>query len=209
MARKLKVLKADESYTFSKFFELPFEIEDVLADLGCQFTRQPLTLPRSDRPLPGLTALEEQIQDGLRYVGITSEQARREFLIAPIIRELCRTTQQQVRVEYAVTVNHWLKGTLDYYFQSSPLLVIEAKRENLDNGFTQLAAEMIALDQWSETDAPWLYGAVTTGQDWRFGIYDRQAKTITEDLKLYRVPEELETLVRILLGILQPTATVT
>jgi hypothetical protein len=35
MAQKLKVLKADESYTFSKFFELPFEIEDVLADLDC------------------------------------------------------------------------------------------------------------------------------------------------------------------------------
>jgi hypothetical protein len=206
MAQRLKVLKkADASYTFSKFFELPFEIEDVLADLDCQFTRQPLTLPRSDQALPGLATLIEQIEDGLRYVGITSEQARREFLIAPIIRELCRTTQQQVRVEYAVTVNDGLKGTLDYYFQTSPLLVSAAKRENLDNGFTQLAAEMIALDQWADTDAPQLYGAVTTGQDWRFGIYDRQAKAITEDLKLYRVPEELETLVRILVSILQTT----
>ena len=68
-------------------------------------------------------------------------------------------------------MNGWLKGTLGYYFQTSPLLVIEAKRDNLDNGFTQLAAEMIALDQWADTDAPQLYGAVTTGQDWRFGIY--------------------------------------
>jgi hypothetical protein len=88
MAQRLKVLKADASYTFSNFFELPFEIEDVLADFDCQFTRQPLTLPRSDQALPGLATLAEQIEDGLRYVRITSEQARREFLIAPIIREL-------------------------------------------------------------------------------------------------------------------------
>ncbi len=47
-----------------------------------------------------------------------------------------------------------------------------------------------------------LYGAVTTGQDWRFGTFNRQQCHATEDLKLYRVPEELETLVRILIGIL-------
>lgn len=82
--------------------------------------------------------------------------------------------------------------------------MIEAKQENLDNGFTQLAAELIALDQWTEQETNRLYGAVTTGQDqdWRFGIFYRQERRIVADLKLYRVPEELERLVRILAGIL-------
>jgi hypothetical protein len=202
MTRKPKVLKLDESYTFSKYFDLPFDIEDILVDLDCQFDRASLPLPRYPHSIDRLADVEEQIQDGIRYVGVTSEQARREFLIAPVIREVCRMTQQRVRVEYPVAVNNWLKGTFNYYFQANNLLIIEAKRENLDNGFTQLAAELIALDQWVDVESSLFYGAVTTGQDWRFGIFHRQERRIVEDLKLYRVPEELETLIKILVGIL-------
>jgi hypothetical protein len=201
MTRKPKVLKLDESYTFSKYFDLPFDIEDILADLDCQFDRAPLTLPHYPNLIDRLADVEEQIQDGIRYVGVTSEQARREFLIAPVIREVCRMTQQRVRVEYPVAVNNWLKGTFNYYFQANNLLIIEAKRENLDSGFTQLAAELIGLDQWVDVESSLFYGAVTTGQDWRFGIFHRQERRIVEDLKLYRVPEELETLLKIIAGI--------
>jgi hypothetical protein len=194
-----RILKLDESYTFSKYFELAYDIEDILADLGCQFDRKNLVLPSIDLALD-LQELQEQLADGIQYVGITSEQARREFLIAPVIRKICRQTQQRVRVEYPITVSNWLKGTLDYYFRD--LLVIEAKRDNLENGFTQLAAELIALDQWTNSDRPILYGAVTTGNDWRFGMFDRSSRQITQDLKLYRVPEELAQLVSILIGLL-------
>jgi hypothetical protein len=202
MSRQPKVLNPEEAYTFSKYFELPFDIEDILADLECTVERTSLLLPQSSQPFDRLAELTEQIQDGIRYVGITSEQARREFLIAPIVREVCRFTQQRVRVEYPVAVSKWLRGTVDYYFQANNLLVIEAKRENLDNGFTQLATELVALDQWTERQTPCLYGAVTTGQDWKFGIFYRQERRIVEDLKLYRVPEELETLLQVLIGIL-------
>ena len=64
-----------------------------------------------------------------------------------------------------------------------------------------LAVELIALDQWINSEKPILYGAVTTGEDWRFAIYKRQEKEIIEDIKLYRVPEELTELVRILVAI--------
>lgn len=202
MSRTPKVLKSDESYTFSKYFELPFDIEDVLADLGCTVARRDLDLPRYELPLDGLSQVQAQIQDGIRYVGITSEQARREFLIAPIVREVCRVTRQRVRVEYPVVVSAWLRGTFDYYFQAENLLVIEAKRENLDNGLTQLATELIALDAWTESSVPVLYGAVTTGQDWRFCLFEREARRVVADFKLYRVPEETESLLKILIEIL-------
>jgi hypothetical protein len=113
---------------------------------------------------------------------------------------LCRQTHKRVRVEYPITVNDWLKGTLNYYFPD--LLVIEAKRDNLENGFTQLAVELIALDQWTNSDTPILYGSVTTGNDWRFGEFHRQQRQIIQDFKLYRVPEELEILIGILIGLL-------
>lgn len=195
-----RILKLDESYTFLKYFELAFDIEDILADLGCQFDRANLVLPTIDLALD-LRELQEQLSDGIQYVSITSEQARREFLIAPVIRTVCRQTKQQVKVEYPITVSQWPKGTLDYYFID--LLVIEAKRDNLENGFTQLAAELIALDQWTTSDRPILYGAVTTGNDWRFGMFNRSTRCITQDLKLYRVPEELGQLVSILVGLIR------
>jgi hypothetical protein len=194
-----RILKLDESYTFAKYFELSYDIEDILADLDCRFVRMNLSLPVSNIATD-LTDLREQLADGIQYVGITSEQARREFLIAPIIRKICRQTKQSVKVEYPITVSNWLKGTLDYYFRD--LLVIEAKRDNLENGFTQLASELIALDQWTNSTQPILYGAVTTGNDWRFGQFDRVHRCITQDLKLYRVPEELETLVGTLIELI-------
>ena len=102
-----------------------------------------------------------------------------------------------------INVNERLQGSLDYYIsQGKELLVIEAKQADLSRGFTQLAVELIALDQWTESETPILYGAVTTGEDWRFGTYHRQSQQITEDLKLYRVPEEITRLVSILAGIL-------
>ena len=62
MTRKPKVLNPDKAYTFSKYFELLFDIEDVLADLGCKVERAPLALPRSSQTLDRLAELEEQIQ---------------------------------------------------------------------------------------------------------------------------------------------------
>ena len=70
----------------------------------------------------------------------------------------------------------------------------------MDYGFSQLVAEMIALDQWDRSPVqPLLIGAVTTGQIWRFGVLDRAKKNIEQGLDLYRVPEDLESVLRILI----------
>ena len=131
-----------------------------------------------------------------------SEDARKQVIIAPILLEVCEITQTQLNIEYAISVNERLKGSLDYYINKGQgLLVVEAKQADLTKGFTQLAVELIALDQWTDSNTPILYGAVTTGEDWRFGTYNRQEKEITEDLKLYRVPEEIATLMSILVEI--------
>lgn len=201
-----KILNPNETYTFPKYAELPYERDDILADLGCTIESARLSLHQSPATLD-LIPLAQQIQDNFQYTTLSSEQARREFLIAPIISYVCKQTQQKVRIEYPISVNNWLRGSLDYYFQAgSNLLIIEAKRENLYSGFTQLAAELLALDQWTDSDAPILYGAVTTGQIWQFGQFQRSTRHLIEDLTLYRVPDELEVLVRILMGIIQSEA---
>ncbi|MEB3211347.1 MAG: hypothetical protein VKL39_08325 [Leptolyngbyaceae bacterium] len=206
MPSKPKILNPTESYTFARYADLPYERDDILADLGCTISSQRISLPQYTGELE-LQDLGDRLNAAFQFTTISSKQARREFLIAPILTYICQHTQQKVRVEYPLSINSWLKGTFDYYFQASNLLIIDAKRENLYTGFTQLGAELIALDQWTESDTPVLYGSVSTGQIWQFGMFQRETHHLIEDLTLYRVPEELTLLTRILIGIIsgQPT----
>ncbi|WYL98533.1 MAG: hypothetical protein HEQ19_02340 [Gloeotrichia echinulata CP02] len=199
-----RIIQPGQSYTFSKYFDLSFSPEDILAELGCSYQRERLQLPRSEEfNINIITELQRIIERNLRRVKLLSEDARKQAIIAPILLEVCEITQSQLNIEYPINVSDQLKGSLDYYINKGKgLLVIEAKQADLSRGFTQLAVELIALDQWINSDTPILYGAVTTGEDWRFAIYNREEKQITEDIKLYRVPEELTELINILVRIL-------
>jgi len=109
-----------------------------------------------------------------------------------------------MQIEYPVRVSALLKGKLDYFLQrNNNLLIVEAKHEDLTRGFNQLAVELIALDQWLDDDPKPLYGSVTVGNAWQFGILDRLTKQITQDIRLYSIPTELETLLQILIAILE------
>ncbi len=197
-----RILKAGESYTFSQYFELPFIIDDILADLNCTLERRTLTLPESSQVFD-LQFLQQQIQRNLSHIDLVNETARREALIGPILFEVCNLTNQRLNIQYFIAVNDYLKGTLDYYIAAPQnLLVIEAKQSDLVRGFTQLAIELIALDRWTKSTSELLYGAVTTGEDWRFGVYHRGSRQVTQDQKRYQVPEDLSLLVKILVGII-------
>ncbi len=131
------------------------------------------------------------------------EAARREVLIAPILLEVAHITEAIVNIEYSIEIDQYLRGDLGYYLQSKHnVLVVEAKQADLTRGFTQLAAELIALDSWVELQDPILYGAVTTGDIWQFGSFERVSRVVTQHLMLYRVPTDLEILMQILVGIL-------
>jgi hypothetical protein len=72
----------------------------------------------------------------------------------------------------------------------------------MTRGFTQLAVEMIALSLINDNFGM-IYGAVTMGTLWTFGILEESSKTIFQDILSYRVPSDLEELVRVLVGILE------
>jgi hypothetical protein len=194
------ILQPGQSYTFSKYFELGIDTEDILAEFGVSLGRAELNLPKPiDRP--DVADLQARLRENLQYVDLTSEAARRECLVFPILMALCQMTQSRLKIEYPIVVSEQLKGSLDYYVQSKyQFLVVEAKQADLTRGFTQLAVELVAVDQWTDSTASILYGAVTTGDIWKFGSYDRQSKRIDQDLNLYRVPMDLPDLMRILVG---------
>lgn len=111
--------------------------------------------------------------------------------------------QQILRIEYPVRVNNLLQGNLDYLIRAvHSLIVVEAKRDDLMRGFTQLAVEAIALSMLD--DAPeMLYGAVTIGNVWIFGILEVKSRTVFQDIGFYTLPDDLEDLISILVGILE------
>jgi hypothetical protein len=203
-----KVLNPDESYVFSQYFDSPHLPEEILADLGATIERSDRdNLPCYQGELDWLETLADGMQRRLKRVNTTTEQARREALIFPLIDQICDQLDYSINIDYAVNVNSWLNGSLDYYIPSpGSLLIIEAKQSDLTKGFTQLAVEMIALDRWVESESPILYGAVSTGEIWRFGSYDRAKHHLVEYLPLHPVPQALEFVTRTIVGILKGEA---
>lgn len=195
-----KLLNPNQSYTFSKIFELRIEPDDLVKEFGYNLERTRLNLPQYPGELDRLEDLRSRIEEVLPYVSLASEASRREVLISQVVLDLVHYTKAQLRIEYPLKVTEQLQGYLDYLLRSeTELLVIEAKREDLDYGFTQLVAEMIALDQWDRTsEQSTLIGAVTTGKIWQFGRLNRATKHIEQGLDSYRVPDDLDPLMRIL-----------
>ncbi|MBI1930040.1 hypothetical protein HYR99_38035 [Candidatus Poribacteria bacterium] len=200
---KRLIIRAETSYTFADYFQSNFDVEDILSHFGYSFQAKNCVLPSATLKQDRLRELKSRLEESLPYLSLTSEVARREFLIAPVLLEVVHYTHAQIKVEFPLEVNEQLKGTLDYYLQAkNNLLIIEAKNADLQKGFTQLAVELVALDQWLESSLESLYGAVSIGNIWQFGILDRPAKGVTQDLNLYRVPADLEDLLKILVAIL-------
>jgi len=188
---KAAIIQPDQSYTFADYFKLNFAPQDILAYFNVSLQR--------------LSDLKTRIEESLPRLSLTSEMARREFLIAPVLTDVLHYTQATLNVEYPVAVSNQLKGSLDYLLQNQQtFLVIEAKNEDMERGFVQLAIELIALEQWIELEQTTLQGAISTGNIWQFGQFERQTRVVTQDLALYRVPADLDDLLRILVKILEP-----
>lgn len=199
-----KVIDPSRSYSFSQYFEMQAEIDDILNYFSHSLIIETINLPSADIDSALVEQLKTEIESILPYVRLTNETARRELLISPVIFKLIQIVKPQTRIEYSVNVSEQLKGTIDYYLQARTgrILIIEAKKADIDRGFIQLAIELIALAQWLNTDEL-IYGAVSTGEVWRFGKLNPAQKLVTQDITLLRVPSDIEVLFAVLIGILR------
>lgn len=199
---KRKILQEDRDYTFRSYFELAEDPDEILAEFDYTLVIAELSLPQTNKDLGWLTGLKQKIKRILPFIRLNNETARRETLVSPILLEIVDYCQCQLRIEYPLKVSNWLKGNLDYLLRSkNDLLVIEAKNDDLTRGFTQLAVELIALSQVEEPNI--FYGAVTMGDVWRFGRLNRSQKEIVQDINLFKIPDDLENLASVLVGILE------
>ncbi len=197
--------KLSEALTFADYFKLNVDITEILAAFGFEYQIAPCELPSKGSENGRLAALKQRLEETFPHVSLTSEVARREFLIAPVLIEAAHQAGARIQVEYPLEVDDRLKGTLDYFVRAPgrQMLVVEAKNGDLTRGFAQLAVELIALDRWAEeSPEPRLYGAVSVGDVWKFGFLDRRERRLVEDLNTYSVPTVVERVVEILVGIL-------
>ena len=197
--------KEGKKYTFSDYFDFNYSTEDIAHEFGYSFYSKILELPRAKNiNLDAIQKLQESFYQVLPKISLNSEMAKREFMIAPVLWEIIRHVDAKINVEYPIEINNKLGGSLDYLLHSQQdIIVIEAKKGDLEKGFNQLVSELIALDKYTESKKPDLiYGAVSIGELWRFGFLERKTKKIYRDLHSYRIPEDIEHIFLIMLGIL-------
>ncbi|WP_333080468.1 MULTISPECIES: hypothetical protein [unclassified Microcoleus] len=109
-------------------------------------------------------------------------------MIAPILAEVRRLLNKRVSLfcgkDFTVDPERGLQGFCDYIlsgsseqlFISAPVITIfEAKKEDIIGGLGQCVAAMVAaqfFNQNQDTEVDRIYGAVTTGTNWKFLILE-------------------------------------
>lgn len=204
-----KIFREGKKYTFNDYFDMGNPTDEIVAALGYSLRTQQIALPRhQDITQEALERISATYYSLIPKISINSEIAKREVMIAPVLHAVIQRMNATLNIEYPVDVNDKLSGTIDYLFRSSQeLIVIEAKKGDLERGFTQLAAEMIAMDLYEEQNGlSRVYGAITIGEVWRFAVLERAQKQLIKDIHTFRFPEDLREIFSILTGIIETTA---
>jgi hypothetical protein len=202
---KKSIFKKNKKYTFSDYFEMNHPTKEIAAEFGYSFAFEVIQLPKySDYDKDFVKTLQETYYTILPKINLNSEMAKREFLVAPLLLEIARTSDITINIEYSLNVNDKLSGLLDYFLVTNQdLIIIEAKKKDIDNGFNQLVAELIALDKLEDNEnIEYIYGAVTLGDIWKFGILDRKNKHIIKNIHSHTIPEDTGEVFSTLMGIL-------
>jgi hypothetical protein len=193
-------------YTFSDYFRMNIDPQNLSKVFGYEFNINKIEFKKSD-----LSADLKEFIDEFDFcllkerVDFSSETAKREFLISPIVLKLIKNVPIKVKVEVNTYYDRTLKGSIDYVLNNDKniFIAIEAKNSDMEKGLNQLIAEMIAIDKIVEEKSSFIYGAVTIGFDWSFVVLNREEKAITQNLYNLHIDTQLKDIIQILVGILE------
>jgi hypothetical protein len=154
------------------------------------------------RPVP--RAVENWFRGRLEFLRQTapvsaSEEAICEFLIAPILQEAWVGYADTLMIwsHVALSADESLQGFPDYFFaRRSPLgpvrdkpyvMFVEAKKDDFDAAWAQCLAAMLAAQRLNRPLKPVVYGGVSNGPVWYFGMLDGSA--LTQDPRAFTVDD--------------------
>lgn len=117
-------------------------------------------------------------------LAVLSEKARSEFIVAPMLMACREAFQDRIHVFSGVRLDaapeQGLRGECDFILartaslfalQAPLMVVLEAKKNDIEEGLGQVAAQMLGARIFNEKDGtpvPVIYGCVTTGENWQF-----------------------------------------
>jgi hypothetical protein len=177
-----------------------FTLAKVKKEFGLTTVENGRFLPSTELITPS-ARLEAALEDLPWAIAVGSERAKSESMIYPVLQEVRRILKGQVSLfsgrDLTVDVEKGLNGYVDYLLSRSPeqleieapiMILVEAKRDNLNEGIGQCIAEMIASEQFNQAnDIPieTIYGIISNGTQWRF--LKLVEKTVTIDLMDYPI----------------------
>jgi hypothetical protein len=170
-----------------------FTFPQVQHDLG--LTLHDADLFSAVQPFPVREEFAGFLRDGVALaVANSTEKAKSEFIIAPLLLELRRALTSQFflfsGVEWEADASRGLNGYCDFvltrgesqYVLSAPFVaIVEAKNDLIRTGLGQCIAAMFGAQVCNERGnrpIPRVYGAVSTGSAWKFLQLEASALTI-------------------------------
>ncbi len=151
--------------------------------------------------------LVEGLKKG-QELGFGSEKSRSERLVTPVLMELSDRNNHSFSIYSGLNLDvdptQGLNGECDFIFSfnriqdfvTAPIFCItEAKKQDLEQGTIQCAAQLIAARRFNDLAGnhlpPTLYGCSTTGVEWRFLKYDADEIIVDEERYLIRDLDKL------------------
>jgi hypothetical protein len=161
-----------------------FNLSKIQKEFGIKITDKIDLFAQTSEVKPS-DFLEQTLKENLTLaLAINTEKSRSEMIIAPILIEVRKKIQGKISLfsgtEFNVDSSKGLNGTCDFllsldpeqlFIKSPVFTIVEAKKENLNGGLGQCVAEMLAAQIFNEQEGnniPVIYGAVTTGNIWKF-----------------------------------------
>ena len=136
-------------------------------------------------------------------ITINTEKAKSELIIADILVELREQLERRISlfsgIDFSIDDENGLTGVCDFLVSLSPvqsfleapvIILVEAKKDDLTVGLGQCVAEMLAAQRFNTekgNDIPYIYGATTSGTDWRFLKLEGQRLHI--DMVIYPIAQ--------------------
>ncbi|MTJ17389.1 MULTISPECIES: hypothetical protein [Dolichospermum] len=188
-----------------------FTLKKVKQTFGINTVENKKFLPEI-QPIAASATLTDFLAESLPLAIATgSEKARSELIISPVLLEVRKILQRKISLfsgtDFTVDSALGLNGVCDFVLSRSTeqleveapaVMIVEAKKSDLNPGIGQCIAEMIAAQKFNEINnqpIPTIYGSVTNGTVWRFLQLTEQ--TVTIDFTDYPLPP-----VDVILGIL-------
>ena len=160
-----------------------FAFPQVQERLGLRF--EDADLFGATSPFPVRPEIADFLRDGVELaLANSTEKAKSEFIIAPILLELKRTVNAKFNlfsgVDWEVDRERGLNGYCDFIIGRGPsqhilqapfVAIVEAKNDLIRTGLGQCVAAMYAAsisNQRAGLPVGPIYGVVSTGATWKF-----------------------------------------